>query len=193
MSLKREKLSPKCSKVEWNQTVVELRIGVRHRGGWREGDPPLLGLKERRADSLRLILVLSWSWFERSNGEGRSEDPEGSVMDTREVPAVRTGWDMMVDERGEEAVRYIGGPPPPTCLGLWTGWWQSNGTVLTSPGRDWESAEHSSPNSNVRPLLRTFRIWVLLIGIRNTEESCSDVKCPLSKKRRAPCILLPRA
>lgn len=33
------------------QTVVELRIGVRHRGGCKAGETPLWGLSERRADS----------------------------------------------------------------------------------------------------------------------------------------------
>ena len=46
--------------------------------------------------------------------EGRVERVEGRVMEARELPDVRTGWGMMVEERGEEAVRYIGGHPP--CL-----------------------------------------------------------------------------
>ena len=48
---------------------------------------------------------------------------------------------MMVEERGEEAVRYMGGHPPALArLFLCTGCWQSEG-MLTSPGSDWESEE----------------------------------------------------
>lgn len=58
--------------------------------------------------------VLSWNLLDRSNGEGRRAEVEGRVMDARELPEVRTGWGVMVDERGEEVVRYIGGHP--SCL-----------------------------------------------------------------------------